>query len=63
MDGVRIYHRLRGAQAWSFVAYDTRSPYVDEAEAAGTHEYMAYGVVADEQIGQLSDIVSVVYGG
>jgi hypothetical protein len=63
VDGVNIYHRMRGSSEWKFIAFDSRSPYVDDAETAGTHEYQAYGVVADVQIGQPSDIVSVAYGG
>jgi hypothetical protein len=62
-DGVNIYHRMRGEAAWKFIAFDSRSPYADEPETAGTHEYQAYGVVADVQIGQPSDIVSVTWGG
>jgi len=33
------------------------------AATAETREYRAVGVVDDEEIGQPSDIVSVVYGG
>jgi len=68
VDGVNIYHRKKGALAWSFLARDTKSPYDDHIELAtpGTPEhweYRAFGVIEDAQIGLASDIVEVVFGG
>lgn len=67
-DGVNIYARLKGQSAWTFLARDTASPYVDTRPLAtpGTaevREYMAFGVIDDAQIGQQSDIASVTFGG
>lgn len=67
-DGVNIYTRLRGQTAWTFLARDTNSPYLDNrplavANTAEIREYLAYAVVDDAQIGLPSDIVSVTYGG
>ena len=68
LDGVNIYTRLKGQSAWNFLARDTNSPYDDNralttAGVPETREYMCIGVVADGEIGQPSDIVSVVFGG
>jgi hypothetical protein len=67
-DGVNIYARLKGQSAWTFLARDTASPYVDTRPLAApgvaeVREYMAFGVIDDAQIGQQSDIVSVTFGG
>ena len=66
--GVNISTRLRGQTAWTFLARDTNSPYLDNRPLAvpGTpevREYLAYGVVDDQQIGLPSDIVSVTFAG
>lgn len=66
-DGVNIYHRLKGSPNWLFLARDTKSPYDDHIQLAVANqpehwEYMAYGVLDDEQIGQQSDIVPVLFG-
>lgn len=66
--GVNIYARLRGQTAWTFLARDTSSPYLDNRPLAvpntpEVREYLAYGVMGDEQIGLPSDIVSVTFGG
>jgi hypothetical protein len=61
--------RLKGSPDWKIlVARRSKFPFDDDAPlaAAGTHETREYydvGVVDDEEIGQPSDIVSVVYGG
>ena len=65
-EGVNVYARLRGQFAWTFLARDTYSPYVDNrplatAGVAETREYMARGVLTDAEIGVDSDIVSVVF--
>jgi hypothetical protein len=63
LDGVNIYSRLN----WNFLARDTNSPYDDhKAPANGapeTREYMCIGVMEDTEVGQQSDIVTVVFGG
>jgi hypothetical protein len=68
LDGVNIYTRLKGQTGWTFLARDTVSPYDDTrplalAGTAETREYMCIGVVSDTEVGQQSDIVSVVFGG
>lgn len=67
-DGVNVYARLKGQTAWTFLARDTSSPYIDNRPlatpgVAEVREYMAFGVIDDAQIGQQSDIVSVTFGG
>ena len=67
-DGVVIYSRLRGSQGWTKLGLDTGSPYYDTRPLATpgvpeTREYMARGVLDDEEIGLDSDIVSLTFGG
>ncbi len=67
-SGVHIYTRLKGSQTWVFLSRDTNSPYDDHRPLSSpgtpeTREYMAIGLDGDDEIGQQSDIVSVVFGG
>ena len=67
-DGVNLYWRKKGETVWRFLARDTNSPYDDHTPLAASgvpeaREYQAFGVLADEQIGQPSDIVGVTFGG
>ncbi len=67
-DGVNIYCRLKGQAKFKFVSRDTNSPYeghtpLAQAGVAEVREYSLRGVINDAEIGQLSDIVSVTYGG
>jgi hypothetical protein len=66
-SGVNIYTRLVGTVNWQFLARDNNSPYDDERPLANgqpeKREYMAIGVVGDDEVGQPSDIISVVFGG
>ena len=66
-DGINIYSRLKGAVNWTFLAYDTSSPYIDNRplavpNVAETREYMGIGVIADAQLPLQSDILTVVFG-
>jgi hypothetical protein len=68
IDAVNIYVRIKGGTEWTFLARDTRSPYHDSEnlKTAGVpevREYMCIGVIADEEIGQESDVVTVVFDG
>ncbi len=68
VDGVNIYVRHKGQSTFMKIAYDSHSPYEDNrplaiSGTAETREYMAMGVIDDEEIGQQSDIVEVVFGG
>lgn len=66
-SGVNIYGRLNGSTQWQFLARDNNSPYDDERPLSNgqpeKREYMAIGVVGDEEVGKPSDIISVVFGG
>jgi len=68
--GLRLIdHRVRIAdRRLLLVARHSKFPFDDDSPLAvsgtpETREYRAVGVVDDEEIGQPSDIVSVVYGG
>ena len=68
VEAVNVYSRLKGEAAWEKLGTDYHSPYVDERPLAQpgvpeNREYMAIGVKRDMEIGQMSDIVSVVFGG
>lgn len=68
VDAVNIYYRVKGNADWKFLARDTQSPYMDASPLASpavpeTREYMAIGVVGDEEFGLASDIVTAVYEG
>ena len=68
-EAVNIYRRIKGEVQWQLIAVRKRKfPYYDEGPlaVAGTpevREYMAIGVVNDEEIGQTSEIKEVVYAG
>ena len=67
-QGVNIYGRLNGEGEWTKLAFDGHSPYIDNRPGATpgqseNREYMAIGVVHDTEIGQMSDIISVVFAG
>jgi hypothetical protein len=67
-DGLAIYGRLRGTQGWVKLGVDTSSPYIDGRPLAvagvpETREYLARGIIDDEEIGIASDIVSVTFAG
>jgi hypothetical protein len=60
-DGVRIYNRRGSEAAFTFLASDTESPYVDNRSKLNPlqpakREYFAYYIIKDDQIGQQSDI-------
>lgn len=68
-EAVNIYFRRKGDVEWKLIAVRKRKfPFYDEAPlaTAGTpevREYMAIGVINDEEIGQPSEIKEVVYAG
>lgn len=68
-DSIDIYTRLKGQSEWRLlVSRRGRFPFDDDTPLAvagvpEVREYRGIGVLADAQIGQPSDIVSVVYGG
>jgi len=68
VDGINIYNRPKGTAVWKFLARDTKSPYDDHIELVAVGkpehwEYRAFGVIDDEEIGQPSDIVEIVFSG
>ncbi|MCX6209918.1 MAG: hypothetical protein NTZ59_10615 [Bacteroidetes bacterium] len=68
LDGVNIYARLKGQSTWVKLAYDSYSPYEDTRPLAVANtpehrEYMAIGVIHDEEVTQQSDIIEAVFGG
>lgn len=68
VDGVNVYERLKGDATWTKLSFDSHSPYVDNRPLAQpavpeAREYMCIGVIHDAEVGQMSDIVSVVFGG
>jgi len=68
VDAMAVYCRLRGTLVWRRIGIDTEAPYFDTAPlaqpgVAEVREYMARGMVSDEEVGQDSDIVSIAFGG
>ncbi|MBL9130232.1 MAG: hypothetical protein JNG86_03480 [Verrucomicrobiaceae bacterium] len=68
VDAVAIYARLRGTLGWTKLGEDTSSPYYDTRPLTNpavpeVREYMAMGVVDNQEIGLPSDIVSVTFAG
>ncbi len=68
LDGVNIYARLKGQSTWTKLALDTYSPYEDNRPLAVANtpehrEYMAIGVLYDEEVTLQSDIIEAVFGG
>ena len=66
-DGIYLYSKRGTETAFSFLATDTRSPYVDNRpnQAPGTpetREYYAYYMQADQQVGSQSNVASVNVG-
>ena len=68
LNGMHIYSRLKGETRWLRLAYDTYSPYEDTRplgvdDKPEHREYMAIGVIRDEEVTLQSDIIDAVYGG
>ena len=68
-EAVNVYCRKKGEVQWRLIAVRKRRfPYYDEAPLAvpttpEVREYMAIGVLADDETGQPSEIKEVVYAG
>lgn len=68
-EAYNLYFRKKGDVQWKLIATRKRRfPYYDEAPLAvpntpEVREYMAIGVIADEETGQTSEIREVVYAG
>lgn len=69
VQAMNIYRRLKGQPAWQLAAGNrTKFPFDDDAPLAvpnvpETREYSVIGMIANEEVGQRSDIVEVVFGG
>jgi hypothetical protein len=64
LDGIHVYARKQGETAWQLLGRDNRPPYDDPRPLppntpVEVREYRVIGVVADEEVGQPSDIVTV----
>lgn len=67
-DAMVIFGRLNGAAEWTRLGIDSSSPYFDtrplaEPGVAEQREYKVRGLLDDQEIGQDSSIVSILYGG
>ena len=60
-DGVNVYRRIKGEPTWTFLALDTKSPYLDSEDFPSPTEveYKVVGVIDNEEIGVDSDIVDI----
>ena len=67
VDAITLYMRRKGQPEWQLIASKrVRFPFDDDAPPLVANqpeerEYQAHGVIADEEIGQPSDIVSAVF--
>ena len=64
-DGVKIYSKRSGETGFTFLAVDTASPYEDNRPKVNPalpeeRQYYAYYFYNDQQVGQQSDILTVV---
>lgn len=67
-DSVVVYRRLLGSPDWTKLGIDSLTPYFDTQPLATpnvpeTREYYVIGLIDDIEVGQPSDIVSIVFGG
>jgi len=67
-DGIAVYMRRRGETVLKKIGTDTDTPYFDtgpllQPNVPEVREYMARGMVGDDEIGVDSDIVSLTYPG
>nr|WP_321485230.1 hypothetical protein [uncultured Draconibacterium sp.] len=58
-SGVNIYRKRPGEENFSYLATDTRSPYVDNQQMENGTQYYAYFILGDTEVGQQSDVVTV----
>jgi len=63
-DGINVYGRYPGEEAWTLLGRSTRSPFLDrraprQAGVREDREYHAYHMLDDEQIGQHSTTATI----
>ena len=68
VDALAFYCRLRGTLPWIRIGIDTLAPFLDSKPVAvngvpEVREYMARGMVGDDEVGLDSDIVTVTLPG
>ena len=68
LNGMNIYSRLNGEAHWVKLAYNSFTPFEDTRPLAVPNvpehrEYMAIGVLRDEEVTQQSSIIEAVFGG
>ncbi|MDO7873868.1 hypothetical protein Q5H93_03920 [Hymenobacter sp. ASUV-10] len=61
---MKVFRRRKaGETAWHYLAFDSRSPYIDtETGLTGTYEYQVQLMNDDKPVGQASDIGTAVHG-
>lgn len=68
LNGMNIYGRLSGDSLWTKLAYNSFTPFLDTRplKVPGIpecREYMAIGVMRDEEVTEESDVIKAVFGG
>lgn len=68
MNSITIFGRLKGTNGWTKLGNDKASPYIDSrpltaANQPEIREYAAMYFDGREEVGQMSKIVSLVFGG
>ncbi len=58
-SGVNIYRKRPEEQDFTYLATDTRSPYVDNEPMVNGTKYFAYYILGDTEVGQESDEVTI----
>lgn len=66
VNGINLYVRRRGEESFKLLSRATKSPFkyqpaMDESGKAVHWEYIAFGVIEDEEIGLASNTVSFVF--
>ena len=57
--GVNIYRKRPSEENFTYLATDTRSPYIDNQPMENRTEYYAYFILGDTEVGKQSDVVKV----
>jgi hypothetical protein len=58
-NGVNIYRKRPGEESFSYLATDTRSPYIDNQLMENGTQYYACFILGDTEVGVQSDIVVI----
>lgn len=68
LEGINVYSRLKGQTAWQKLGFVSYSPYEDTRPLAESftpehREFLAIGVIRDQEVTLKSNIVEAVFGG